>query len=51
MTPWQYELSSAANHERAALLLAEKLSWRGQWVCGWESGSAIFVCVSEEVAS
>ena len=46
---WDYALSPERNHRAAAMALATKYGWSGQWVCGAlpdaASAHAVFVCV------
>jgi len=50
--PWNDALNSDCNHRCAALALALRLSWRGDWACGTlsDSGDRVWVCYSKASA-
>lgn len=42
---WDDALNPDQNHRMAALTLAEKMAWVGQWVCGGTEKGYAFICV------
>lgn len=44
---WEDALDVKANHERAAMQLAEKLKWHGRWIVGSTRDGYVFVAMTE----
>ena len=41
---YNYALTAEKNHRAAAMALAEKLNWHGDWVAGHGDAGNVYVC-------
>ena len=46
---WDDALDSSENHKQAAMALAKRLNWSGQWFEGWTSDACVWVCAADSV--
>jgi len=46
---WDYGINQEENHARAAMLLAKRLGWVGEYVCGGSENGCVFVNTSRAV--
>lgn len=47
---WDDALDSSENHKQAAMALAKRLNWAGQWFEGWTGDASVWVCADDSVA-